>query len=100
MSAIRTAVPLVAADVTLAEEAAQSLEEIHKGTGATLGRVREVTTATREQSTASQEISRKIEQIASMADSTNKFVHSIALAVNELESVSAGLNSMVGLFHY
>ncbi|MDN0083909.1 methyl-accepting chemotaxis protein [Crenobacter sp. SG2305] len=100
VGAIRTAVPLVASGVTLAEEAAQSLEEIHKGTGATLGRVRDVAAATREQSAASQEISRQIEQIASMADSTNKSVNSIAQAVNELESVSAGLNGMVGQFHY
>jgi len=100
VDAIRMAVPQVAAGVQLAEEAALSLREIHDGTGATLVRVRDVSAATQEQSSASLEISLKVEQIAHMVDSTNASVQSIAQAVDELASVSTGLNGMIGRFRY
>ncbi|AXK40677.1 methyl-accepting chemotaxis protein [Crenobacter cavernae] len=100
VSCIQSAVPQAETGVRLAEEAAQSLEEIRSGTDATLIRIRDVATATREQSAAGVAISRQVEQIAQMVDSTNEAVNHIALAVAELEQLSARLNQMVGRFQY
>ncbi|RXZ45339.1 methyl-accepting chemotaxis protein [Crenobacter cavernae] len=100
VSCIQSAVPQAETGVRLAQEAAQSLEEIRSGTDTTLIRIRDVATATREQSAAGVAISRQVEQIAQMVDSTNEAVNHIAVAVVELEQLSARLNQMVGRFQY
>jgi methyl-accepting chemotaxis protein len=100
VGSIQSAVPQVEAGVQLAEQAAASLGEIRRGTDATLLRVRDVAAATREQNSASVAISRQVEQMTHMVDSTHESVHRIALAVGDLERLSEGLNGVIGRFRY
>jgi methyl-accepting chemotaxis protein len=86
--------------VVLAERAQDSLEKIVTETNHTLGMVREISSATVEQSVASNEIAHNIETIAQMADENTTVIEQLASAATNLEQMSSNLQNMVNHFKF
>ena len=66
--------------------------------GRTLGRVREVADATREQSAASISIAQRVETIAQMVEETSSTIRGTAETANQLERIAQGLKAQIGRF--
>lgn len=84
--------------VELAEQARDSLGKISKETNHTLGMVREISAATKEQSAASNEIARNVENIAQMNDVNTSVIVQLAGAATQLEQMSSNLQNMANRF--
>ena len=100
VTVMENAVPQVAAGVNLAEAAANILSQIRTGAETTLEQVREVATATHEQSTASTSIAQQLAKITEMVDSTAHSVAMTASSVEELETLSEELKRLISRFRY
>ncbi|CAG4882456.1 protein of unknown function [Georgfuchsia toluolica] len=98
VSAMNSALPEVEQGVELAGSVSDSLRTIEAGAGRTLGRVREVADATREQSVASTSIAQRVETIAQMVEETSLTIRGTAETANQLEFIAQGLKSKVGRF--
>jgi methyl-accepting chemotaxis protein/methyl-accepting chemotaxis protein-3 (ribose and galactose sensor receptor) len=90
--------PRVAKGVQLANQAADTLREISRGSRDTLSRIREVASATSEQSEASGSIARNIDQIAVMVSESAQSVQSANEMVRELDRLSGGLYQSIAQF--
>ncbi|RQW28332.1 methyl-accepting chemotaxis protein [Rhodobacteraceae bacterium CH30] len=88
----------VSNSVAIAGEANQAILDISARNGQLLGRVEEIAASTREQSSASNEIARNIEQISSMAQSNNEVVIEVGGALDELREMAGRLETIVGSF--
>lgn len=88
----------VQSGVVLAGRARDSLGDIRKESRHTLVMVSEISSATKEQSIASNEIAGKIETIALMADENTSVITSLAGAAVNLEQMSSNLQNMVNRF--
>jgi methyl-accepting chemotaxis protein len=84
--------------VALAKEAGSALTEIRKHAGHTVIAVRDIAAATREQTSASEEIARNIEEIACKAEANVQSSTQTQHAVGELVELSARLTAMVRRF--
>jgi methyl-accepting chemotaxis protein len=98
VSAMNSALPEVVHGVELAGSASTSLRAIEAGAGRTLGRVREVADATREQSAASTSIAQRVETIAQMVEETSTTIRGTAETANQLEFIAQGLKAQIGRF--
>ncbi|KPC53882.1 methyl-accepting chemotaxis protein [Amantichitinum ursilacus] len=92
------ALPQVQHGVELAQHVAESLQRIHGGAEATLARLNEMATATREQSEASNSIAGRVEEISQMVEETTASIHRATDTAGEIELVAQRLNQMVGKF--
>ncbi|MGL6069795.1 methyl-accepting chemotaxis protein [Craterilacuibacter sp.] len=88
----------VSNSVAIAGEANQAILDISARNGQLLGRVGEIAASTREQSSASSEIARNVEQISSMAQSNSEIVIEVGGALDELREMAGRLETMVGSF--
>ncbi|MGB7596959.1 MAG: methyl-accepting chemotaxis protein [Gallionella sp.] len=84
--------------VELAEQARDSLGKISKETNHTLGMVREISAATKEQSVASSEIARNVENVAQMTDVNTSVIVQLAGSATQLEQMSSNLQNMANRF--
>jgi methyl-accepting chemotaxis protein len=84
--------------VALARQAGDALAEIRDKAGRTVSVVHEIASATREQTAASEEIARNIEEIAGEAEENVHSSSQTQTAVGELIQLSAHLSAMVQRF--
>ncbi|MBN9424825.1 MAG: chemotaxis protein [Candidatus Accumulibacter sp. 66-26] len=98
VEAMNAALPEVEHCVQLAGSASESLREIESGAGRTLERVREVASATREQSAASTSIAQRVEQIAQMVEETSSTIRGTADTAEQLEQIAVSLRAQIGRF--
>ena len=92
------ALPQVAAGVQAAEEAAESLRQLKDGAQSTLLSIREVASATQEQSIASTSIAQRVEQIAQMVEETSAAMESTAETAADMEKISHELTMLISRF--
>ena len=92
------ALPQVQAGVAAAESAAQMLSQIRDGAEGALVRIREVASATKEQSEASTSIAQRVEQISQMVEETTAAMHSTAATAEDMERISAELSRLISRF--
>ncbi|MBK1680579.1 methyl-accepting chemotaxis protein [Rhodocyclus tenuis] len=92
------ALPEVAEGVRSAEGAAESLRQIRRGAETTLGHIRDVAGATREQSIVSTSIAQRVEEIAQMVEETSAATRSTAESATELERIATELHTLVSRF--
>ena len=92
------ALPQVEAGVKAAEDAAQALRQIKDGAESTLTRIREVASATKEQSEASTNIAQRVEQISQMVEETTAAMQSTAETATEMEAISSELSQLISRF--
>ena len=93
-----TALPQVDAGVKAAEHAASSLGQIKEGAETTLTRIREVASATKEQSVASTSIAQRVEQISQMVEETSAAMSSTAETAAQMEAISVELARLIQRF--
>ncbi|MBS0371265.1 MAG: methyl-accepting chemotaxis protein [Proteobacteria bacterium] len=98
VSAMNSALPEVEQGVELAGSASDSLRAIEVGAGRTLGRIREVANATREQSSASTSIAQRVETIAQMVEETSSTMRGTAETADQLELIAHGLKGKIERF--
>ncbi|MDD3517453.1 MAG: methyl-accepting chemotaxis protein, partial [Chromatiales bacterium] len=84
--------------VELAAEAGRSLDEISTGVDHTLGMVRDIAQATRQQNQASEEIARNVDRIAGMAEGNHRSVIESSHCAHTLELLAADLQGAVSKF--
>jgi methyl-accepting chemotaxis protein len=84
--------------VVLADRARDSLGKIRQEARHTLDMVMEISSATKEQSVASHEISRNIETIATMSDENTTVIANLADAAANLEQMSSNLQNLANRF--
>ena len=88
----------MAGSVSLAREAGGALETIEVRARQTVDTVQNIAESTREQSSASQEIARLVENIAQMAEATSARAHENSDRARNLKGLSAELESQLGRF--
>ena len=98
VGAMSSALPQVEAGVMAAEGAAASLRQIKDGAESTLTRIREVASATKEQSEASTNIAQRVEQISQMVEETTAAMQSTAETAEDMERISSELSSLISRF--
>lgn len=98
VTAMNAALPEVEMGVQLAGSASESLRNIETGAGRTLGRIADVASATREQSSASTSIAQRVEEIAQMVDETTATIRGTAEAAQQLEQIALSLKAQIGRF--
>ena len=98
VGAMGAALPQVEAGVKAAEGAAESLRQIKDGAESTLSRIREVASATKEQSEASTNIAQRVEQISQMVEETTAAMQSTAETAAEMEKISGELSQLISRF--
>ena len=98
VEAMNAALPEVDQGVTLAAAAAEALQAIENGARQTLGRVRDIAHATREQSAASTSIAQKVEEISNMVESTSESIRGAAGAAVGLERIAVSLKDQIARF--
>jgi methyl-accepting chemotaxis protein len=84
--------------VKLVEEAKKALEHIVETSKQDVDRVRQIATASEEQSTVAEEVSRNMETILSITTQTSQATDSIAASADNLDRLSHGLQEQVGWF--
>ena len=84
--------------VALARQAGEVLVGIREQAGRTVSAVHEIASATRQQTAASEEIARNIEEIAGKAEENVQSSAQTRQAVGELIELSSRLNAMVQRF--
>ncbi len=88
----------VRAGTDLAQQAGSSIVEIESGARRVVGVVNDISGSLREQSAASNEIARNVEQIATMVEANNAAAATAAAAAQELEQLAKGLSASVASF--
>lgn len=84
--------------VKITESAAGVLDQIKSGTENTLGRIREISNASKEQAIASQGIAQHIEKIAQMAEKNELSIVGVTSSAQQLKTLSESLNQSVASF--
>ncbi|POZ61623.1 methyl-accepting chemotaxis protein [Chromobacterium alticapitis] len=84
--------------VGIAEEANQSMREVQDYNRQLVVSIVDIAAATRQQSSASQEIAQNVERISGMAQSNNQTVREVSDAVGRLRELSGELERLVGHF--
>ncbi|WP_035055724.1 methyl-accepting chemotaxis protein [Andreprevotia chitinilytica] len=84
--------------VSLTERAAEALREIRSHAADTLGKIREVASATHEQSQASNAIATNVEQIARMVEESDMSVSAAHGAVQKLDTLAQDLRATAARF--
>lgn len=82
----------------MAELAGESIAEIQSGSARVVEAVNDISSALKEQSAASNEISRSIEQIVRMVSSNQAAAEHVAAAATAMEEVADGLSNSVKFF--
>jgi len=98
VGAMGAALPQVEAGVKAAEGAAEALRQIKDGAESTLTRIREVASATKEQSEASTNIAQRVEQISQMVEETTAAMQSTAETAADMEKISSELSHLISRF--
>ena len=81
------------------EEAEQALERIQSVTDAIQATVALISDATAEQSTAARMVARQVEQVARIADATNRSSAGVANSATSLSKLAKNMSAEVGHFH-
>ncbi|MFN7425685.1 MAG: methyl-accepting chemotaxis protein [bacterium] len=84
--------------VGLSAEVEQALAQIQDGAGSTRNFVGDIAWAAAEQRTASQDIARHVENIARMAEDSNRAIVVATDAARDLETLATAVNSQVSQF--
>ena len=92
--------PQVEHGVALAQDAGQSLRDIRHGADNMVNRLRDVATATQEQSAASDAIAQQVEAIAQMVEETSVSMQNTSESAHTLERVAKDLSAMVSRFKH
>ncbi len=100
VSAMESARVPVARGVSISEEVAESLRGIRGRAHATQERIREVASATQEQSVASNSLAAQVEQIAQLVENTSTSMRETADTAQRLQSCAHQLRDSVGRFRY
>ncbi len=95
---MQAALPEVDRGVALARHVADSLRQIHQGAESTLEHLQEVSSATREQSIASNSIAVRVEDISQMVEETSVAIRHSADSARSVEQIASELKDMVGRF--
>ena len=82
----------------MAEQAGQSIGEIQSGSARVVAAVNDISSALKEQSAASNEIARSIEQIAQMVNANNVASENVAAAAIAMGSLADDLSASVRFF--
>lgn len=98
VEAMNATLPEVEQGVSQAKEVTGLLSKMHSGAAMASVSLREVATATREQSVASNSIATQVEEISQMAEETSATVHQVADSVSQIETVSNNLSRLVSRF--
>ena len=88
----------IGSGVEKARGAGSRMVEIESGAGAVVTAVNEISSALAEQSAASSDIARNVEQIARMSDENHRAINSVAGEAGQLEKLATMLNTLVGHF--
>ncbi|MCL2021535.1 MAG: methyl-accepting chemotaxis protein [Betaproteobacteria bacterium] len=91
-------VQYVESEQVLAQEAGERMMSIRDEAGRVSGAVTEISNALKEQSQASQEISRHVESIAQMTDENNAAAEETASSASRLEQLAATVRASVAQF--
>jgi len=91
--------PQIARGMSMAGEAAQSLQGINRGAEATLTKIRDVVHATAEQTSASNSIAANVEKIAAMLEEADKSVQGATDSVRSLSVMARDIHEAVARFH-
>ncbi|MES2563335.1 MAG: methyl-accepting chemotaxis protein [Pseudomonadota bacterium] len=83
---------------SLAEEVAATLARINEGARVTMERINEISSATSEQGTTSNEIARNVEKIAQMTEETSSAITQTSASAQQLEALATRLHSEVAQF--
>ncbi len=89
----------VRAGTTLAKQAGESIGEIQSGAAEVVGVVSDISSALGEQSKASADIARNVENIAQMVEANNSSAEQAAAAAHQLQKLAEDLSSSVRSFH-
>ncbi|EEG07211.1 methyl-accepting chemotaxis protein [Pseudogulbenkiania ferrooxidans] len=84
--------------VGVAQAADGSMQQVSHCSQQLVGNIVDIAAATREQSSASAEIARHVEQISAMAQSNRDVVQEVSAAAEQLHTLSANLEQLVGHF--
>ncbi|MBW7903166.1 MAG: methyl-accepting chemotaxis protein [Rhodocyclaceae bacterium] len=98
VTSMRDGVTRVNGGVVLATQAGDAMGQIQNNAGSVVETVSEISSALREQSTASTEIARNVEHIAEMAEENNSVVAENASTAHELERLAEGLQAEIRRF--
>jgi methyl-accepting chemotaxis protein len=90
--------PQIARGMTMAGEAAQSLQGINQGAQTTLTKIRDVVHATAEQTSASNSIAANVEKIASMLEEADKSVQGAHGSITALSRMAQDIHEAVARF--
>jgi methyl-accepting chemotaxis protein len=88
----------IGSGVEKARGAGARMVEIESGADAVVTAVNEISSALAEQSAASSDIARNVEQIARMSDENHRAINSVAGEAGQLEKLATMLNTLVGHF--
>jgi methyl-accepting chemotaxis protein len=88
----------VEAGVAVAAGTGESMKQIESGAGEVLAAVDEISTALREQSVASNQISQSVERIAQMTEENGAAVAQLSHAAEDLKRLAGSLTSDIGAF--
>ncbi|MCU7493894.1 MAG: methyl-accepting chemotaxis protein [Ignavibacteria bacterium] len=83
----------------LANKAGNALDEIINGTEKVTGLILQIASASQEQSSASEEISKNVETITDVTRQSSAGIHQVAQAAEGLERLTLDLRSLVNKFH-
>jgi len=100
IQAMQTAGPQVQAGVDRAANAQELLRQIMESAGTTLARIRDVASAAKEQSAASNLIAAQVENVAQMVEQTTGSTVATAHSVERLEQLAADLSGQVSKFRF
>ncbi len=89
---------LVGEGVQMVSATGVSMERIQDGVGKVLAAIDDISTALREQSSASQLIARNVESIAEMTEETSTVIKDVSISADQLEQLAAQLKATVGEF--
>jgi methyl-accepting chemotaxis protein len=92
------AVAEVRKGATLSKQAGEAISAIRRDASRVVGAVEEIGTALREQSTASTDIAKRVEQIAQMGEENSVAVEQSAVVASSLENLASRLQTVAGRF--
>ena len=98
VESMRGGVERVAAGVAQARQAGESMAQVESGSARVVGSVGDISLSLREQSSASVEIARSVEQIAQMSEQNSATVAANATTADELQRLAGDLSAAVNRF--
>ena len=98
MQSMVAGVEQVKSGTTLAQQAGSSIDEIQSESGRVVVVVNGIADSLKEQTAASNEIARNIENISSMVEANNVAVGKAAESAQQLDQLAEGLSRSIGSF--